>query len=223
MNAACPPMPDPTAFPNLFFLDHPLIQDKLSNMRMKDTPTAVFRQLLRELTPLMAYEATRDLAMATRPIQTALAPMEAPVLAHGPPVIVSILRAGLGMAQALHELMPNAPEGHIGLRRDEATKRPQEYVVRLPRLAGQRVLIADPMIATGNSAAYAVDVLKRHGAAAGDIRFIALVCAPQGVRTFHGSHPEVRVYTAALDDHLDENAFIVPGLGDAGDRLFGTE
>ncbi|MDJ0947927.1 MAG: uracil phosphoribosyltransferase [Alphaproteobacteria bacterium] len=216
-------MADPSEFPNLRVLDHPLVQDKLSNMRMKDTPTAVFRQLLRELTPLIAYEATHDLPMATRHIETALAEMEAPVLADGPPVIVSILRAGLGMAQALHELMPNAPEGHIGLRRDEVTKQPIEYVVSLPSLAGQRVLMADPMIATGHSAVRAVDVLNEHGVADSQVRFVALVCAPEGMRRFQEAHPDTRVYAAALDDHLDADAFIVPGLGDAGDRLFGTQ
>lgn len=207
---------------NLTVLDHPLVQDKLTNMRMKETPMALFRQLLRELSLLIAYEATRDLPMGQRRIRTALAEMDAPVLADGPPVIVSVLRAGLGMAQALHELMPEAPEGHIGVYRDERTKRPVEYVVRLPRIDGSAVLIVDPMLATGRTAVHAVDVLNEHGARDCDIRFIALVCAPEGVATLRAAHPEVRLFAAAVDAGLNEEAFIVPGLGDAGDRLFGT-
>jgi len=213
---------DPEEFPNFFVLDHPLIGHKLTQMRERETPSSDFRRLLQEITALLAYEATRDLPVERRTIETPMARMEAPSLAAGSPVLVSILRAGLVMAEALHDLIPASPEGHIGLRRDEETHRPVEYLISLPDLKGRIVLLADPMLATGNSSIHAIDVLNRHGATDASIRMIALVCAPEGVRTFHAAHPDVPVYTAALDERLDDNAYIVPGLGDAGDRLFNT-
>lgn len=210
-------------FPNLFILDHPLIQHKLTLMREKHRSTGGFRQLLREISLLMGYEITRDLPMTTERIETPLEPMDAPVLAGKKLAIVPVLRAGLGMAQGLHELVPSAREGHIGLYRDHDTKMPHEYLVKLPEPEGRIFIVVDPMLATGNSAVHACDVLNRHGVADENIRFMALVAAPEGMRVFHGAHPAVKVFTASLDSHLNEHAYIVPGLGDAGDRMFGTK
>ena len=210
-------------YPNLFIVDHPLIQHKLTLMRRSDTPTGLFRQLLKEAALLMGYEITRQLPMATEPIETPLGPMHAPVLAGRKPVIVSILRAGLGMAAGLYELMPSAREGHIGLFRDPDSKQPVQYYVKLPEQAGRLFILVDPMLATGNSAIHAIDLLNQHGVSDQNIRFMALVAAPEGMRKLSEAHPDVHVYTAALDEKLDEHAYIVPGLGDAGDRLFGTK
>lgn len=210
-------------FPNLHILDHPLIQHKLTLMRDKDTPTVVFRQLLREISLLMGYEVTRELPMTTRRIETPVAPMDGPVIKGNNFALVSILRAGLGMVEGIHELVPTAAEGHIGLYRDPDTKRPVEYYVRLPGTEDRPFILVDPMLATGYSAVAAVDVLNRHGVEDEDIRFLSLVAAPEGVRTFQEAHRSVPIYTASLDDKLNEHAYIVPGLGDAGDRLFGTK
>lgn len=210
-------------FPNLFILDHPLIQHKLTLMRDKERSTGGFRTLLREISLLMGYEITRDLPLTTERIDTPLTAMDAPVIAGKKLAIVPVLRAGLGMAQGLHELVPSAREGHIGLYRDHDTKQPVEYLVKLPEPEGRVFIIVDPMLATGNSAVHAVDVLNRHGVPDENIRFLALVAAPEGAAVFHAAHPKVKVFTAALDSHLDENAYIVPGLGDAGDRMFGTK
>ena len=216
-------MADSAEFPNLHILDHPLIQHKLSLLRRKDTPTSAFRQLLKEIALLMGYELTRALPMTNARIETPVATMDAPVLSGRKPVIVSILRAGLGMAEGMHELMPAAREGHIGLYRDSDTKRPVEYFVKLPEHRGRLFILVDPMLATGNSAIYAVDVLNKHKVSDQNIRFLALVAAPEGMRVFQEAHPDVHVYAAALDDRLDDHAYIIPGLGDAGDRLFGTK
>jgi uracil phosphoribosyltransferase len=210
-------------FPNLFILDHPLIQHKLSYMRDKDTSTRNFRQLLRELTLLMGYEVTRDLPVTTKKIETPLQPMEAPVIAGKKLAIVPVLRAGIGMSDGLLDLIPSARVGHIGVYRDHDTHQPIEYLVRLPDLHERTFILCDPMVATGNSAVHAVDVLTRRGVAPERILFLALVAAPEGVTVFQKAHPEVRLYVAALDSHLNERAYIVPGLGDAGDRLFGTK
>lgn len=207
---------------NLVRLDHPLIQHKLTHMRAASTPTALFRQLLREITLLLGFEATRDLPTEPRAITTPLASIEAPVLAGPQPAIVPILRAGLVMAEALMDLIPTARQGHIGLYRDEATHLPVEYVVRLPEAEDRLFIVTDPMLATGGSAAHAIDILNRHGVPDIRIRMMALVCAPEGLDELERRHPAVTVYAAALDERLDERAFIVPGLGDAGDRLFGT-
>jgi uracil phosphoribosyltransferase len=210
-------------YPNLFILSHPLIQHKLTLMRDRKRSTSAFRALLREIALLMGYEITRDLPLTTERIETPLTTMDAPVLAGKKLSIVPILRAGLGMAEGLHDLVPSAREGHIGLYRDHDTKQPVEYLVKLPEPEGRIFILVDPMLATGNSAAHACDVLNRHGVEDANIRFMALVAAPEGVRVFHAAHPEVPVFTAALDSHLNENAYIVPGLGDAGDRMFGTK
>ena len=210
-------------FPNLSILDHPLIQHKLSHMRDRNRSTMGFRLLLKEIALLMGYEITRDLPMTTERVETPLAWMDAPVLAGKKVAIVPILRAGLGMAQGLHELMPSAREGHIGLYRDHETKQPVEYLVKLPEPEGRIFILVDPMLATGNSAVHACDVLNRHGVDDANIRFMALVAVPEGMRVFNAAHPTVQVFTAALDSHLNESAYIVPGLGDAGDRMFGTK
>lgn len=210
-------------FPNLFILNHPLIQHKLSHMREHDTSTRTFRELLRELTLLMGYEITRDLPLTTRTVQTPLVTIEAPVIAGKKLAIVPILRAGIGMSDGLLELVPSARVGHIGVFRDPDTHEPVEYLVRLPDTNERTFILCDPMIATGNSAVHAVDVLKKRGVQSEQILFLALVAAPEGIEVFQKSHPDVQVYVASLDSHLNEDAYIVPGLGDAGDRIFGTK
>jgi uracil phosphoribosyltransferase len=214
---------DRQQFPSLHVLDHPLIRHKLTLMRDKRSPTILFRQLLREIALLMGYEITRNLPVTTERIETPITAMEAPVIAGKKVVIVSILRAGLGMADGLQDLIPSARMGHIGLYRDPQTKRPVEYFVKLPEPEGRTFIICDPMLATGYSAVAAVDILNRRGVSDADIRFLALVAAPEGMRVFAAAHPTIPVYAAALDDHLNDHAYIVPGLGDAGDRLFGTK
>jgi len=214
---------DRQQFPSLHVLDHPLIRHKLTLMRDKRSPTILFRQLLREIALLMGYEITRNLPVTTERIETPLTAMEAPVIAGKKVVIVSILRAGLGMADGLLDLIPSARMGHIGLYRDPRTKRPVEYFVKLPEPEGRTFIVCDPMLATGNSAVAAVDILNRRGVSDADIRFLALVAAPEGMRVFAAAHPSIPVYAAALDDRLNDHAYIVPGLGDAGDRLFGTK
>jgi len=210
-------------FPNLFIIDHPLIAHKLTHMRDVTTSTRTFRQLLREIALLMGYEVTRNLPLTYERINTPLVPMDAPVIAGKKLAVVPILRAGIGMADGLMELVPGARVGHVGLYRDHETHMPHEYLVKLPESEGRTFILVDPMLATGNSAVHAVDVLNRHGVPDDHIRFLALVAAPEGVRVFSAAHPGVQVYVAALDSHLNENAYIVPGLGDAGDRLFGTK
>ncbi|MSQ58498.1 MAG: uracil phosphoribosyltransferase [Betaproteobacteria bacterium] len=209
-------------FKNVFVIDHPLIQHKLSHMRDKTTSTRTFRELLREITLLMGYEATRHLPLTTRAIETPITAMDAPIIAGKKLTVVPILRAGIVMADGLLELIPSARVGHIGVYRDEH-HRPVEYIVRLPEIEGRAFLVCDPMIGTGNSAVHAVNVLKKRGVAAKDIQFLALVATPEGIRTYLDAHPDVTMYVASIDDHLNDHAYIVPGLGDAGDRLFGTK
>lgn len=210
-------------FPNLFILDHPLIQHKLTHMRSKETSTRTFRQLLREITLLMGYEITRDLPLTMQDIETPMQRIQAPVIAGRKLAVVSVLRAGIGMSDGLLDLVPSARVGHIGVYRDPATHQPVEYLVRLPDLAERILIVCDPMVATGNSAVHAVDVLKRRNVKDEQIIFLALVAAPEGVQVFQSAHPKVKLYVAALDAYLDEHAYIVPGLGDAGDRIFGTK
>ena len=211
-----------TEFPTLHLIDHPLIAHKLTQMRDKQRPSIGFRGLLREITLLMTYETLRNLPLTTASIQTPVAPMNAPVLSGTPPTIVPILRAGLGMSEPLMELIPTASVGHIGVYRDHTTKKPVEYLVKLPKNNGQQYIVVDPMLATGNSLVHACDVLNDHGVSDSQIRVMALVAAPEGVKVFTEAHPTISVYCAALDGHLNERAYIVPGLGDAGDRIFGT-
>jgi uracil phosphoribosyltransferase len=209
-------------FPNLHVVDHPLVLHKLSHLRDETTSTHEFRALLREMALLIGYEITRKLDMSSKLINTPITSMEAPILSSIKPAIVPVLRAGLGMAEGLSQLMPTAPIGHIGLFRDPETKRPVEYYVRLPDNKDRLFILVDPMLATGYSASYAVDVLNKHGVPDSKIRFMAMVAAPEGMRAFNEAHPTVEVWAAALDEKLNEKAYIVPGLGDAGDRLFET-
>lgn len=209
-------------FPNLTIVDHLLVQHKLSHMRQKDTPDHVFRQLLDEIAQLMAFKVTENLPMTTRTIETPIESMEAPVLKEPYPVIVPILRAGLGMSNGLHKMLPEASVGHIGVYRDEQTHKPVEYLVRLPDPKGRDFILVDPMLATGGSAIFALDAITKKGVSTSQIRFMALVAAPEGVKELTDAYPDVPIFVASLDKYLNEKAFIVPGLGDAGDRIFGT-
>jgi len=207
---------------HLTIVDHPLVQHKLSLMREKQTPTAVFRQLLRELTQLLAYEITREMPMTTKPIETPMEKMDAPTLAGRKLALVSILRAGNGMLDGVLELIPLARVGFVGLYRDEETLKPVQYYFKVPDRLDKRLVIAvDPMLATGNSSVAAIDLLK--GAGATNIRFLCLLAAPEGVARMQEAHPDVPIVTAALDRGLNEKGYIMPGLGDAGDRMFGTK
>ena len=216
-------MKEHAKFSNLYVADHPLILHKLSLMRETSCNKVMFKTLLREISLLMGYELTRQMPMTMREIETPLTKMQAPFIDGKKAVIVPILRAGLGMSEGLEELMPAARIGHIGVYRDHETKLPVEYLVKLPNPEGRIFFLVDPMLATGNSAKHAVDVVIRAGADPKQIRFLALVAAPEGVKVLHEAYPQVPVYVASLDDHLNDNAYIIPGLGDAGDRLFGTK
>ncbi|WP_438955325.1 uracil phosphoribosyltransferase [Cognatiyoonia sp.] len=204
------------------YVTHPLVQHKLSIMRDKATSTAQFRQLLREVSQLLAYEITRELPMETERIETPLEPMDAPKLAGKKLALVSILRAGNGLLDGILELIPSARVGFVGLYRDEETLEPVEYYFKVPTELSERLVIAvDPMLATGNSSVAAIQKLKDAGA--NDIRFMCLLAAPEGIARMREAHPDVPIVTAAIDNHLNENGYIVPGLGDAGDRMFGTK
>jgi len=201
---------------------HPLVQHKLTLMRQQDTSTASFRQLLREISQLLAYEVTRGLPMTTRRIDTPLEPMDAPVIDGKKLALVSILRAGNGLLDGVLELIPSARVGFAGLYRDEETLRPVQYYFKVPTELEDRLVIAvDPMLATGNSSVAAIDLLKEAGAK--NIRFLCLLAAPEGIARMKEAHPDVPIVTAAIDSHLNEHGYIVPGLGDAGDRMFGTK
>lgn len=205
----------------LTVVDHPLVQHKLNLMRRESTPTALFRQLLREIAMLLAYEVTRELELETETIRTPMEAMSAKALAGKKPALISILRAGNGLLDGVLELMPTARVGFIGLYRDEERLRPVEYYFKVPSdLANRQVIVLDPMLATGHSASAAITRIKQEGAR--NIIFLCLVSAPEGVSVMHENHPDVTVVTAALDRCLNENGYIMPGLGDAGDRMFGT-
>jgi uracil phosphoribosyltransferase len=209
-------------FPNVTVVDHPLVQHKLSLMRNKETSTANFRRLLREVALLIGYEITRELPLEHLPIDTPVGPTEAPFIEGKKLVVVPILRAGLGLADGLLDLIPSARVGHIGLYRDPKTLQPVEYYCKLPEDVAERlVLLCDPMLATAHSASAAVTLLKQRGVK--QIRLLCLLAAPEGLRTITAEHPDVPIYTGAVDSHLNDHAYIVPGLGDAGDRLFGTK
>ncbi len=203
-------------------VDHPLVQHKLTLMREKGTSTAVFRQLLREITQLLAYEITREMPMTKKPIETPLEEMDAPTLAGKKLALVSILRAGNGMLDGVLELIPLARVGFVGLYRDEETLEPVQYYFKVPESLEDRLVIAvDPMLATGNSSAAAVDLLKRAGAT--NIRFLCLLASPEGIARMQAAHPDVPIVTASVDRGLNDKGYIMPGLGDAGDRMFGTK
>ncbi|MDA7427361.1 uracil phosphoribosyltransferase [Primorskyibacter aestuariivivens] len=207
---------------HLTIVDHPLVQHKLTLMRDKSTPTTDFRRLLREISQLLAYEITRNQPMTTRKVETPLQEMEAPVLAGKKLALISILRAGNGLLDGVLELIPTARVGFVGLYRDEETLTPVQYYFKVPDALEDRLVIAvDPMLATGNSSVAAIDLLKQAGAR--NIRFLCLLAAPEGVARMKEAHPDVPIVTAALDSHLNEKGYIVPGLGDAGDRMFGTQ
>jgi len=203
-------------------IDHPLVEHKLTIMRNKETSTRGFRQLLREIAGLICYEATRDLPLEEVEIETPLTPMTGRKIAGKKLVFASILRAGNGLLEGLLDLVPSARVAHIGLYRDPETLEPVEYYFKAPEdLGDRRVFCVDPMLATANSAVAAVDKLKGRGAK--DIRFVCLLAAPEGIERFREKHPDVPVFTAAIDSHLNDHGYIVPGLGDAGDRMYGTK
>jgi uracil phosphoribosyltransferase len=206
----------------LTVVGHPLILHKLTIMRRKDTTTDNFRRLLREISQLLAYEVTRDLPLEMVPIETPLAAIEAPQISGKKLCLVSILRAGNGMLDGMLDILPAARVGHIGLYRDPATLAAVEYYFKVPEdIADRLVIVVDPMLATGHSAAAALTRLKAAGAAS--IKYVCLLAAPEGVAALRAVHPDIAIYTAAVDDHLNSHGYIVPGLGDAGDRLFGTK
>ena len=207
---------------NVVVVDHPLVQHKLTLMRERDTPTAVFRQLLKEISHLLAYEVTRDLPLTTKSIDTPLETMDAPTLKGKKLALISILRAGNGLLDGVLELIPSARVGFVGLYRDHETLRPVQYYFKVPGdLNERRVIAVDPMLATGNSSIAAVSLLKEAGAK--DISFLCLLAAPEGIENMQNAHPDVPIVTAAIDSHLNDLGYIVPGLGDAGDRMYGTK
>ena len=205
-------------------LDHPLIQHKLTMIRQKDCGTKVFREVVNEISMLMAYEVSRDLPLEDVEIETPLVKTTLKTLAGKKVAIIPILRAGIGMVDGILELIPAAKIGHVGMYRDHDTLQPVEYFVKLPSDISERQLfVVDPMLATGGSAVAAIDALLKRGAQPNSIKFCCLVAAPEGVETLRSAHPEIDIYAAALDERLNEHGYILPGLGDAGDRLFGTK
>ena len=206
----------------VMIFDHPLIQHKVSLMRDKNTASKEFRDLAREVAMLMTYEITRDLPTEDVEIETPICPTTVKMLAGKKLAIVPILRAGLGFVDGMLEIIPSARVGHVGLYRDPETHEPVEYYCKLPEdIDKRKIIIVDPMLATGGSAIAAVDFVKEKGAK--DISLMFLIAAPEGIQALTEAHPDVDIYIAAKDDHLNENAYIVPGLGDAGDRIFGTK
>ena len=207
---------------NVTIFDHPLIQHKISMLRDKRTGTNEFRALTEEIAMLMGYEALRDLPLEDVEVETPIETCMTPMLAGKKLAVVPILRAGLGMVNGILALVPSAKVGHIGLYRDETTHEPHEYFCKLPRPIDQRVIVVtDPMLATGGSAISAVDFIKQHGGKT--IKFMSIIAAPEGLERFHAAHPDVQIYVGHLDRELNADAYICPGLGDAGDRIFGTK
>ncbi len=207
---------------NVTLVDHPLIQHKLSIMREQKTPSAVFRQLLREISTLLTYEVLRDIPLTTKTIHTPMEEMEAPVLAGKKLAFISILRAGNGLLDGMLDLVPSARVGFVGLYRDHDTLQPVEYYYKVPKSMEDRLVIAvDPMLATSNSASAAITKLKEGGAK--NIKFVCLLSAPEGIEALTTAHPDVQIFTAAIDERLNDKGYIMPGLGDAGDRMYGTK
>ena len=202
-------------------MNHPLVAHKLTIMRDKNTSVKDFRELVSEIGMLITYEATRDLPLTTKHIETPICGMDAPTLAGRKFVVVPILRAGLGLVDGVLRMVPSARVGHIGMERDEVTHEPHEYYCKMPKDIDQRIcLVVDPMLATGGSAEMAISYLRERGVK--DIRMLCIVAAPEGLKSLTEKDPDVHIYTCAIDDHLNEAAYIVPGLGDAGDRIYGT-
>ena len=207
---------------NVTYIDHPLVQHKISMLRKKTTGTNEFRTLVEEIATLMGYEALRDLPLEDVEVETPIETCMTPMLAGKKLAIVPILRAGLGMVNGVLSLVPSAKIGHIGLYRDEETHEPHEYFCKLPNPIEQRtIVVTDPMLATGGSAVAAIDFIKQHGGK--HIKFMCIIAAPEGVKKLHEAHPDVQIYVGHLDRELNENAYICPGLGDAGDPIFGTK
>ena len=207
---------------NVTYIDHPLVQHKISMLRKKTTGTNEFRTLVEEIATLMGYEALRDLPLEDVEVETPIETCMTPMLAGKKLAIVPILRAGLGMVNGVLSLVPSAKISHIGLYRDEETHEPHEYFCKLPNPIEQRtIVVTDPMLATGGSAVAAIDFIKQHGGK--HIKFMCIIAAPEGVKRLHEAHPDVQIYVGHLDRELNENAYICPGLGDAGDRIFGTK
>lgn len=207
---------------NVTVVDHPLVQHKLSLMRRKETPTATFRQLIREISMLLGYEITRDLPMGTSRIETPIIEMNAPMLTGKKLVLISILRAGNGLLEGMLDLVPSARVGHVGIYRDPDTLVAIEYYCKVPQdLDERKVIVVDPMLATANSSIAAVQRIKEFGAK--DIKFVCLLAAPEGIEAFQEAHPDVAITTASIDEKLNDHGYIVPGLGDAGDRIYGTK
>ena len=207
---------------NVTVVDHPLVKHKLTIMRDKETSTGSFRRLLKEISLLLCYEVTRNMEMTTKRIETPLEPMDAPILDGKKLVFASVLRSGNGLLEGMLELVPSARVAHIGLYRDHDTLEAVEYYFKAPEdIADRLVIVVDPMLATANSAIAAIDQLKQRGA--NNLRFVCLLAAPEGIERFTKAHPDVPVFTAAIDSHLNEKGYIVPGLGDAGDRMYGTK
>lgn len=207
---------------NVTYIDHPLVQHKISMLRKKTTGTNEFRTLVEEIATLMGYEALRDLPLEDVEVETPIETCMTPMLAGKKLAIVPILRAGLGMVNGVLSLVPSAKIGHIGLYRDEETHEPHEYFCKLPNPIEQRtIVVTDPMLATGGSAVAAIDFIKQRGGK--HIKFMCIIAAPEGVKRLHEAHPDVQIYVGHLDRELNENAYICPGLGDAGDRIFGTK
>ena len=207
---------------NIMIFDHPLIQHKISILRNKSTGTNEFRALIEEIAMLMGYEALRDLPVEDVEVETPIETCMTPMIAGRKLAVVPILRAGLGMVNGILALVPSAKVGHIGLYRDEVTHEPHEYYCKLPNPIEQRtIVVTDPMLATGGSAVAAVDFIKEHGGK--NIKFMAIIAAPEGLERLHKTHPDIQIYVGHLDRQLNENAYLCPGLGDAGDRIFGTK
>ena len=215
-------IPEGSAMDGVTVISHPLVQHKLTIMRKKETSTASFRRLLREISTLLCYEVTRDLELTTERIETPLEEIDAPILEGKKLVFASILRAGNGLLEGMLELVPSARVAHIGVYRDHETLKPVEYYFKAPEnLDARLIIVVDPMLATGNSSIAAIDKLKERGAK--NMRFLCLLAAPEGLENFRKAHPDVPVFTASIDSHLNDKGYIMPGLGDAGDRMYGTK
>lgn len=210
-------------WPNVYISTHPIVQDRLTKIRDKNTSSEDFRTCMSQIATFLGVEATSHLKTNPHTVETPLEGVEGVRLASDSPLIIPILRAGLALSEGLHRLLPQADNGHIGLYRDEETKKPVEYLVRLPKNLKRPVFVTDPMLATGHSMIRTIEILIERGVALGDISLITLLCAPEGLKELRRFYPDLPVFTAAVDKYLNENAFIVPGLGDAGDRYFGTD